>query len=184
MSSVRPVFRRLPARECRMVLAQTVVGRMAFTLRRTVDIEPVHLVLDGDWLYGRTSEGTKVHALAHRPWVAIEVDQVDGPFDWRSVVVHGTFRTLPEDGSPLQRTGRRRAIELFDRIAPGAGTPSDPVPHRTIWFRVSISEMTGRAATTARRAGRRAHRGDRARVPPDFPARVMQHHGVLTGGAF
>ena len=168
MTSIRPVFRALSPRECRTVLARNVVGRMAFTLRRAVDIEPVHLLLDGDWLYGRTSDGTKVRALAHRPWVAVEVDEVDGPFDWFSVVVHGTFWPLPEDGSPLQREGRARAIELFERVAPGADTLADPVPHRTIWFRISISEMTGRSATTAR-----------------MPASLTpaMRHGISSGGA-
>lgn len=163
MKPVRPVFRRLSPRECRTVLARNVVGRIAFTQRRAVDIEPVHLLLDGEWLYGRTSQGSKAHALAHRPWVAVEVDEVDGAFDWLSVVVHGSFWTLPEDGSPIEQAGRLRAIALFDRIAPGAETPADPVPHRTIWFRISISEMTGRSATTARRAARR--NGARLTIP-------------------
>ena len=184
MTPVRPVFRRLSPRECRTVLARNVIGRMAFTLRRAVDIEPVHLVLDGDWLYGRTSEGTKIHALAHRPWVAVEVDEVDGPFDWFSVVVHGTFWTLPEDGSPLERTARRHAIDLFEKVVPGTATPDDPTPHRTIWFRIAISDMTGRAATTVRRAGRRNGRPPRARVAARFPPRSRQRRGVSSGGAF
>jgi nitroimidazol reductase NimA-like FMN-containing flavoprotein (pyridoxamine 5'-phosphate oxidase superfamily) len=60
---------------------------MAYLTNVRIDIEPVNYVFDAGRSFLRTSTGWKTNALAHRPWVACEVDEIDGPFDWRSVVV-------------------------------------------------------------------------------------------------
>lgn len=54
------------------------VGRLAFSFRDRVDIEPLHYVFRGGWLYGRPSPGSKLQTLRHNPWVAFEVDEIDG----------------------------------------------------------------------------------------------------------
>ena len=90
MTPRTPRFRSLTERDCRALLRHHHAGRLAFTLRDIVDIEPISYVLDGHWLYARTAPGTKLAKLRHNPFVAFEVDEIVGPFDWRSVVAHGT----------------------------------------------------------------------------------------------
>jgi uncharacterized protein len=141
-----PVYRHLDPSECEAVLKRQHVGRLAFVASNRVDIEPIHYVFRDGWIFGRTSEGTKVKALEHRPWVAFEVDEVDTPFDWRSVVVHGTIHFLPNDGSPIEREEFARAVDELRRVAPQVLTPNDPAPHRTLVFGLYIDSMTGRAA--------------------------------------
>lgn len=141
-----PQYRGLSDAESRAVLARHHVGRLAFTLHDQVDVEPISYVLMGDWLYCRTSPGTKLLTLAHNPWVAFEVDEVDGPFDWRSVVVRGTAYFL--------RPGVRgdhsydEAVEHLRSIDQRALTHEDLAPHRTILFRIHVNDISGRAAST------------------------------------
>jgi nitroimidazol reductase NimA-like FMN-containing flavoprotein (pyridoxamine 5'-phosphate oxidase superfamily) len=111
-----------------------------------VDIEPISYVLDGEWLYARTAPGTKLAKLKHHPWVAFEVDEITGQFDWLSVVVHGAAYFLSPGA--LDRS-YDRAIKLLRSIDPRALTHEDLIPERTTLFRVHIDSMTGREASTA-----------------------------------
>lgn len=147
MTPTVPAFRQLDEKECRAMLASHHVGRLAYSLHDRLDIEPLHYAYDGQWIYGRTSIGSKLATLAHRPWCAFEVDEVRAVFDWSSVVVKGSFHILdPETGSP-DRYGR--ALELVTTLVPETFTPGDPVPHRSVIFGVFINEMSGRTATSA-----------------------------------
>lgn len=146
MKTAKPVISVLREAEAWSLLARHRVGRIAYSLHDRVDIEPVHYAHDGEWIFGRTSMGTKLATLAHHPWCAFEVDEVHGVFDWASVVVKGSFHLLDaEAGSP---DNYRRAFELMSAIVPETFSPDDPVPHRTILFGIHAREITGRAATT------------------------------------
>lgn len=141
-------FRELTLDESRALLASQQVGRLAFTHHDRVDIEPLNYVSDGEWIFGRTSKGTKLSTLLHHPWCAFETDDVRGMFDWSSVVVKGTFYLLdPEIGSP---DTYRRAERLLRNLVPGTFAANDPVPHRDIVFGIFIHEITGRAARPSR----------------------------------
>jgi len=144
MPAAPPQFRELTGKQCLALLARNQVGRIAFTLHDRVDIEPIGYVQDGDWLFGRTSVGTKLATLLHHPWCAFEIDTVRGMFDWDSVVVKGTFYILdPEEGSP---DTYGRAHTLLRELVPGTFSAHDPTPHRDILFGIFMHELTGRSA--------------------------------------
>jgi nitroimidazol reductase NimA-like FMN-containing flavoprotein (pyridoxamine 5'-phosphate oxidase superfamily) len=142
----KPTFRAMTQRESLALLRRQHVGRIAFTFKDRVDIEPIGYVLSGGWLYGRTSRGQKLIQLKHNPWVAFEVDEIDGPFDWRSVVVHGTVYFLNPEGEEHPDFGR--AVRLFKKLDPRTLAASDPAPDRTIFFRIHVDRLSGRVATT------------------------------------
>jgi uncharacterized protein len=144
-----PAIRSLDRTECEAVLARNHVGRLAFSFHDRVDIEPLHYVYDNGWLVGRTSYGAKLATLRHRPWVAFEVDEMQGLFDWRSVVVRGTFYIVTADGTPIEAEAWERAIGLLRKLVPATAAPGDPVPFRTVIFRIAIDEITGRESTTS-----------------------------------
>lgn len=143
-----PEIRSLSREECEQVLARHHVGRIAFTFRDRVDIQPVHYALDGESLYVRTSEGHKLTMLTHNPWMAMEVDDVHGPFDWVSVVAYGTAYRIDAGGPAENEEAERRAVELLRELVPGMYTAADPVPHRQALLRIAIRELSGRRATS------------------------------------
>ena len=143
-----PRFRELDRAEIDEILSRNHVGRIAFSFRDRVAIEPIHYVYDDGWIYGRTQPGTKLTVIRHNYWVAFEVDEIDDFFQWRSVVVRGGFYIIPEPsrGTPKDDEVRERAIELLRRLIPDALTPEDPTPGRTTLFRIAVQEVEGRAA--------------------------------------
>ena len=143
-----PRFRDLDERECRALLARNHVGRLAYSFRDRVGIEPVSYVLDADWLYGRTSPSEKLDVIRRSRWVAFQVDEIQGVFEWQSVVAHGGFYMLDPDGAPDELEAREKAVALLRRLIPETGTPADPVPHRNILFRIHVDRLEGRRATT------------------------------------
>jgi uncharacterized protein len=150
-----PTFRELSREECDALLARNHVGRVAFSFHDRVDLEPVHYVYAEGWLNGRTAMGAKVAVLRHHPWVAFEVDEVEGLFDWRSVVVHGVVEMPAADGSPADRDAYERILAHIREVLPSAFSDADPAPERILPFRIHVDTISGRAATTTR-AKRRA----------------------------
>ena len=164
-----PSFRALDEAECRAILSRNHVGRIAYSFHDRVDIEPIHYVCDGGWIYARTSPGTKLATLSHHRWVAFEVDEVDGPLDWRSVVVHGTVYWLTSTSSTESTRDADASLALFRTFLPETLTKDDPTPFRTVLFRLSVSEITGRGASTVGAAAS----PDVARMPnPAVPERT------------
>ena len=140
---MRPTIRDLTRTEAETVLARNHVGRLAFLGEdHQVDITPIHYVFADGMLHGRTSAGTKLSAVAHRPWVAFETDEVEAAFRWRSVVVRGTIFRL-DAHTPKEYA---ETLELIRRMVPSALTADDPTPSRDILFRIDVGVISGRAA--------------------------------------
>lgn len=142
-----PRFRSLDRAECTAILDRNHVGRIAYGRDGRVDIEPLNYVHHDGWLYGRTSPGAKL-AATDATWaqVAFEVDEVEALFRWRSVVVHGGFYTMEDDGRMAHDHEWWTGVQLLRTLIPGTFTAGDPVKFRTIVFRVAVQELTGREA--------------------------------------
>ena len=132
--------------DCRRVLRRNHVGRLAYLVRREIQIVPIGYAMRGKWLFARSAPGAKLDAVAHRPYVAFEVDEVRGPQDWHSVVVLGSIFSFPADGSPVERRTRRRARAAIKAAMPAAFTDRDPFPERDNIYGVHIERVTGRVA--------------------------------------
>lgn len=145
----RPHFRDLTAKECEELLAAHNVGRLAVSHRDRVDIFPIHYVFRDGWVYGRTAAGTKLEIVAHNRWVAFEVDEIEGLFDWRSVVIKGGLYLLSKEGGDHEVELYDRALNIVRQIVPDTMRRTDPLPERAIIFRIHVDEMTGRAASTS-----------------------------------
>jgi uncharacterized protein len=140
------IFRDLSRDEIEAMLLRNRVGRLAFSRHDRVDIQPIHFIYERGWLYGRTSEGEKISTLTQNQWVAFEVDEVTDLFDWRSLVIHGSFWIMHPRGSPRAEELWTKAAELVSGIIPGALTENDPVAFRQTLFRIAVGDVRGREA--------------------------------------
>ena len=143
---LQPMFRELDAPEMERLLTRNHVGRLAYTFHNRVDIEPIGYVHVDGVIYMRTAPGSKLATLAHAPWVAFEVDEFEGPFDWRSVVAHGTVYVLEDGGSPLNRVSYRVAVQHLRTLIPQALGSHDPTPERTVVIQLRPDTIVGREA--------------------------------------
>ena len=146
----KPRFTTLTQRQALAVLRRNHVGRLAYRAGPSVEIQPIGYVAGGRWIYLRSAEGTKLSALTRNPFVAFEADEVEGPFDWQSVVVHGTVYMLQPDGDAVQRREYARALRLMRDIMPATFTPADPVPERQHIYGLNVQRISGRSARSIR----------------------------------
>ena len=142
--SAQPVTRDLSDVEIEALLKRNHVGRIAFSFHDQVDVRPVHYVFDNGWLFGRTSLGNKLDTLRHNQWVAFEVDEVEGPFEWRSVIVRGAFYRFDPDGNEFEARLYTRGLELIRKIVPETLSEGDPTPLRNELFGLKLDSATGR----------------------------------------
>jgi nitroimidazol reductase NimA-like FMN-containing flavoprotein (pyridoxamine 5'-phosphate oxidase superfamily) len=148
----RPLFSDLSEQTARELLHRNHVGRLCFVRDGQPDVVPVHYVADGNWIFVRSAPGTKMEAVAHHPYVAFEVDEIDGTFDWRSVVARGTIYLLPGDGTHIERKELERAIHALRSFVPATLTDEDPTPGRQIVYGIHVDELTGRMAAPGARS--------------------------------
>jgi nitroimidazol reductase NimA-like FMN-containing flavoprotein (pyridoxamine 5'-phosphate oxidase superfamily) len=148
--ALNPRLRQMTRRQSQLMLSANHIGRVAYSFHDTVDIRPIHYVYRDGWIFGRTSPGDKLITVRHNQWVAFEIDEVAGPFDWSSVIAHGSLYPTYEEGSESDRALRDRAIKALRRLIPGAFTADDPVAFRTEVFAIHIDSLSGRSSSTKR----------------------------------
>ena len=166
----KPVFSALSDDECRAVLDRNHVGRLAFLNHGVVDIEPVHYIAADSWIFVRSADGAKLHAFAHNPYVAFEVDEIDATFDWRSVVAHGTIYVMSEHGDSAEREDFELALDALRSFIPETLTEGDPTPFRNTIYGLHMDRVAGRMAEQRRRLPKRAaSRLDATPSPPPRP---------------
>jgi nitroimidazol reductase NimA-like FMN-containing flavoprotein (pyridoxamine 5'-phosphate oxidase superfamily) len=139
-------YREMSREECLALLQRQRVGRLAYSFKDRVDVQPIAYVWDVDTLFLRTGPGVKLETLRRNPWVALEVDEVRGLFEWESVVVKGTVYFLRAAGTEFDQATFQRGLRALRRIEPRFGTAEDPFGDRTMMFRIHVDAMTGRAA--------------------------------------
>ncbi len=119
-----PRVEELAEDECRRLLAERHLGRLAVPDFGGPVIFPVNYVLDQDAPVFRTDPGSKLDAATERESVAFEVDAVEEATrtGW-SVVVRGILAEVT-DPDDLERL---RALPLYP-WAPGPGTCASARP--------------------------------------------------------
>ena len=152
-----PVIQELSRKDVEALLRRNNIGRIAFSFRDSVDIRPIHYCWKKGWLFGRTSPGDKLNTLGHNRWVAFEVDEIEGPLDWSSVIVRGTFYRLTPEGSAYDVRLYNKALRAIREQAPQALTAHDPLAFRSEIFGIAIDSATGRSSSTALARTRARH---------------------------
>lgn len=142
----RPRIRELNVRQMEVILRRNNVGRIAFLINATVELFPIHYVFADGAIYGRTSFGTKSIGWSRRSDAVLEVDEADGLFDWRSVIVRGQLSLLRARGVGAEPLAYVNALAAIRTLIPEAFLERDPAPFRGNVFRIVPTEMTGREA--------------------------------------
>ena len=135
--------------ECRAMLGATTVARLACARNNQPYIVPIHVDLDGEFLYGYATLGQKIEWMRQNPLVCLEVDELTTHGQWASVIVFGHYEELPH--TPEHEASRTVAERLFQRHRvwwEPASVPLAAQGQRTrIVFRIRIGRVTGRRAS-------------------------------------
>jgi hypothetical protein len=89
--------RELSDAECWQILGQAGIGHLALRAYPVgVDIMPIDYLITGRLLFFRSGPGTKLKDLVYHPYVAVQVERLQGE-RWFSVVLKGSARRLSHD---------------------------------------------------------------------------------------
>lgn len=123
-------FTRLSGEECRLLVREHTIGRVAWVSPAGLEVLPVTYAVDGERIVFRTAPGSVLGALAADPVeVAFEVDDIDvaTATGW-SVLVRGEATAGPD--------------------APAPGLPHPWAPgSRTLVVAITPSAYSGRAVS-------------------------------------
>ena len=175
-------IREMTEAECRAMLARRNVARLGCARDNQPYIVPIHVDLEGDYLYGFATPGQKIEWMRENPLVCLETEELNTDRQWASVVVFGHYEELPN--TPEYVGLRGVAERLFQSHPmwwePGA-VPLAAHEHRPrVVFRILIGHMTGRRAEldpAKTMAGRAAKRGGSGWLSQVF-SRVLRRRTV------
>ena len=136
---------------CMALLQRSRIGRLACVKDGQPYVVPISFAADGGYLYGFSLIGRKVEWMRENAKVCVQVDELEHPRKWRSVVVYGRYEELLDRiGTKVQRD---RAWSLLSRHAqwwePGGLKPVADAPTPHLFYRIAIDEITGRQAQPA-----------------------------------
>lgn len=140
------VIHEMTAQECRAMLARTNVARLACARNNQPYVVPIHVDLEGEFLYSYATLGQKIEWMRQNPLVCLEIEELITQRQWASVVAFGHFEELPD--IPEFWDLRRVAERLFQRHPMWWQPASVPVTAHEqgtpIVFRIRIDHVTGR----------------------------------------
>jgi len=119
---------------------------MAIAFHDRVTIALANYVYTDGHIYGRLEEGPDFANIRHHSWVAFQVSEIGGIYDWRTVTAHGSIQVLTDGPSVSDAAQFRHALDLIRAVVPAVLSPRDPMPERVHPFRMYVAELTGREA--------------------------------------
>ncbi len=90
------MYGELKAEEIEDVLKQQLVGHLGCCNNNVPYIVPICYAYDGDGIYARTYEGTKLKMMRENHTVCFQVTQMHNMINWRSVICRGEFEELSD----------------------------------------------------------------------------------------
>jgi uncharacterized protein len=150
-TSVTVVIEELMPRECREIISRSVHARLACSFNNQPYVVPIHVYLEGSFLYGFSTMGQKIEWMRQNPLVCVEFEEVASEREWATVVVGGVYEEIPNTSDFAY--ARSVAESLFQRRPvwwEPASLPVEGRPRRSpILFRIIISRMTGRRGSSS-----------------------------------
>lgn len=130
------------------VLRTEQLGRIGCHVDGLTYVVPVSYVFNGTHIYSLSAEGMKLRMMRENPRVCFEVEQVTRWYNWKTVIVWGTFEELHgEEAERAYRLVHSRLTPLveFDSRA-SAGDPPPPGVAATqfVLYRIKVEERSGR----------------------------------------
>jgi nitroimidazol reductase NimA-like FMN-containing flavoprotein (pyridoxamine 5'-phosphate oxidase superfamily) len=141
------VIRKLAPEECKAILSQATLARLACALDNQPYVIPIYVAYDGSGIYALSTLGQKIEWMRANPRVCLQFDEIQSFENWTSVVVNGRYQELRE---PQYRQEREHAKKLLEKrhrwwqvaMAERQLTAGDHLID-PLFFRVQIEAMTG-----------------------------------------
>ena len=138
--------------ECKAVLSRSLVGRLACARDGQPYIVPIFIWFDdqSSCLYGFSPVGRKVEWMRRNPKVCVEVEEIDDPLHWTTVLVTGRYDEIGDEHEADAL--RQRAQELLEQhqtwwLPATANLSTGEERERVVFYRIHVVAMSGRRTT-------------------------------------
>ena len=84
----------MPLEEMQALLRRIGFGHLGCAREGRPYVVPMHYAYDGEYLYLFTTEGTKTSFIEANPEVCMQVEEVESPSRWQSVMVTGEAKRI------------------------------------------------------------------------------------------
>jgi len=128
--------------EARSLIAAGKIGRLGCVDNGEPYVVPVNYVFEEMSIYSHSLPGRKIEALRAQPRACLQVDEIQGDFNWRSVIAYGNFEEIrvPTD----RRTILRKLLERFPLLTPVESLiAADAAAPDSVVFRIVVDRITG-----------------------------------------
>jgi nitroimidazol reductase NimA-like FMN-containing flavoprotein (pyridoxamine 5'-phosphate oxidase superfamily) len=114
------------------------VGRLACTSNDQPYIVPINYVFQCDAIYAYSMPGRKISMMREQPFISFEIDEIDGPSNWRSVIAEGVYEELT--GPAGTSLAKRMLANGYGSLVARSLEVSSPI----VLFRIHITGLSGR----------------------------------------
>lgn len=136
--------RTLSHDECVAILARHHIGHVGISFHDLLRVKICNYIYSEQWIYARAEMDEDFVMAKHHPWAALEVAEIDGIFDWRSVEVRGAIEFLSSSMESQDWFEFENAVRLLRSVMPELLSADDPLPQRTQLLRVHLDNLVGR----------------------------------------
>ena len=136
------MIRQMSEAEAAEVLGRNRVARLGCVVGGYPYIVPVNYIFEGRSAYSHSLPGRKITALRADPRACLQVDEIEGDWNWRSVLAFGDYEEIA--GEEERAHILNDLLATFPRLTPVESMISQgsEVP-RVIVFRIRIGGITG-----------------------------------------
>jgi nitroimidazol reductase NimA-like FMN-containing flavoprotein (pyridoxamine 5'-phosphate oxidase superfamily) len=129
--------------DCDAVLSRATIVRLGCVNDGQPYVVPLHVAFDGYHLYGLSTVGRKIEWMRANPRVCVEVEEIQGPSQWTTVLVFGHYEELGPADAAAREWAEALLAPRATFWAPAMARPQDRVT--PVVFRVRITRVTGRS---------------------------------------
>jgi len=141
------VINEMNEKECNGFLASASLGRLGCSLDHQPYVVPIYFAYEPGYIYVLSTFGRKVEWMRANPRVCVEVDEIENPSQWTSVIVNGRYQELPEPQYTDEREHARKLLEKhYHWWQPALGERQLRMGDELIdplFFRIQTDSMTG-----------------------------------------
>jgi nitroimidazol reductase NimA-like FMN-containing flavoprotein (pyridoxamine 5'-phosphate oxidase superfamily) len=135
-----------------VLLTQQVTGRLACYYDGETYIVPLNYVYKDGVIYVHSGPGKKIDMMRKNPKVCFEVEEIESIFQWRCVIVWGTFEEISGEDEKQQvrqlLTHKFMPLVSQPKHHPSHGIAANEVDIDTriepIVYKIRIKKVTGR----------------------------------------
>ena len=136
------MINELTEQEIEELLYENVWGHLGCNDSHNNYVYPSNYIYDGKHIICHSQQGSKIHAMRENKRVCFQVDKVKDHNNWKSVMVHGAYEEINNEGEYTDSVKAFADRQMFLKISDNE-QGLNPNNHKAIIYRIVIDDKKG-----------------------------------------